>query len=270
MKQQRLVQRQHPLFSPLAGAGTAVLLLLLAVGLWLTGGRAFSPGDLSTSARSPQQSGGFAHHAAFADDCTQCHDPFVGVTAGRCETCHVNIAQQRESETGLHGRLTTPDCAACHSEHQGHDFDLYSAAFDQFSTEHHAALFPLHGQHATLECTDCHQNEQYAGTSATCVGCHAEPDLHKGLLGTDCARCHTPEGWRPALLTDHTFPLDHGDGLPAGGQILCATCHTTTFTTYTCDNCHDPAEMIEEHQEEGITPAELTNCIECHPTGEED
>jgi len=266
MKQQRLVQRHHPLFSPIALLATAVLIILLLILVWQTGGRAFTPGDLSAVARSPQQSGGFPNHAAFSDDCTQCHVAFTGITAVRCETCHVNISQQRESGTGLHGRLATPDCAACHTEHKGHDFDLFNAAFDQFNTELHAAFFPLAGQHATLECTACHQNQQYTDTPTACDGCHAEPDLHKGLLGTDCARCHTPEGWRPAELTMHTFPLDHGKE----GQNPCATCHTNTFATFTCDNCHEPAEMVEEHREEGIATAELTNCIECHPTGEKD
>lgn len=261
-----LAQRHHPFFSPIALLATAVLILGLAFVLWQTGGRAFSPGDLSVSAHSDAQSGGFANHAAFGDDCRQCHEPWVGTTAGRCETCHTAISQQRETGTGLHGRLATPDCALCHSEHQGHDVDLFAAAFEQFTTTHHAALFPLDGQHTALACAACHQNEQYAGTPAQCAGCHAEPDLHKGLLGTDCARCHTTDGWRPAQLTSHTFPLDHGDE----GHIACTTCHTATLATFTCDACHNPAEMVEEHREEGLSPLALTNCVECHPTGQKE
>jgi hypothetical protein len=52
--------------------------------------------------------------------------------------------------------------------------------------------------------------------------------------------------------------------------IACATCHTTTFTAYTCDACHDRAEMIEEHAEEDIAPAALADCARCHPAGTED
>lgn len=263
MKQQRLVQRQHPLFSPVALLATAVLILILLLALWRTGGRAFAPGDLSAVARSPQQSGGFASHAAFADACTQCHEPWVGVTAVRCQACHTLISEQRAAAAGLHGRLATDDCTRCHSEHQGRDHDLFSAAFDQFTTDHHDALFPLQGAHAALDCAGCHANAQYAGTPEQCQDCHAEPALHHGLLGIDCVRCHTPTAWRPAQLTLHTFPLDHGDA----GQIACAVCHASTFVSYRCDHCHDPAEMVASHQKEEITPAELNNCIACHATG---
>lgn len=266
MRQRRLVQRQHPLYSPIALLATLIMLLLLGVALWFSGGRAFSPGELSAVARSGRQSGGVSNHAAVAGDCSQCHEPFAGIAAAGCENCHVAIGQQRQTQTGLHGRLSTSDCTLCHREHLGADHDLFAAAFDQFSQEHHDALFALTGAHATLDCADCHQDEQYAGTPGDCVGCHAEPALHQGLFGTDCARCHTAEGWRPAALTAHTFPLDHGDE----GTIACATCHTLTFNAYTCDACHEAAEMAEEHEEEGISAAELVQCAECHPTGLED
>jgi len=262
-KQPRLVERQHPLYSPVAIFATFVLLLILGLALWRTGGRA----ELSAVAYHQRQSGGFASHATFGDDCQRCHEPLVGVTAERCESCHLTISEQRTNNTGLHGRLTSDDCTLCHTEHQGQEVDLFTAAFGQFTNEHHAALFPLHGAHAELECADCHANEQFVGTASQCVGCHTEPELHKGLFGTDCGRCHTAEGWQPAQLTIHTFPLDHGGGLPAAGQIPCATCHTATFASYTCAACHAPAEMIEEHEKEDISAVELENCVECHPTG---
>lgn len=266
MKQQRLVQRHHPLFSPVALLSTLILLVLLGVALWQTGGRAFSPGALSAVSISGQQSGGFPHHAAFADDCTQCHVSFVGVTAVSCEKCHTQIATQRQQQTGLHGRINAADCAACHQEHRGQDYDLFHAAFAHFTNQHHAAIFLLDGAHTNLDCVQCHQDDRYIGTDSACVACHAEPVLHEGLFGTDCAACHTTVQWRPARLAHHVFPLDHG----GTGDIPCVTCHTETLTTFTCDACHTPADMAREHDDLALTPIEMAACTTCHATGTEE
>lgn len=265
MNQQRLIARQHPFFSPVALGSTLLLLVVLGIALWQTGGRAFNPGPLSAVAVSQQQSGGFPNHAAFADECTQCHTPFVGLTAAACETCHTPIADQRQQQMGLHGRIDVATCAACHLEHRGADYHLFQAALDQFSSEHHAALFPLDGAHSDLECVACHENGRYLGSDSACAACHVEPDLHRGLFGVDCAACHTTAAWQPARLTRHIFPLDHGDE----GEIPCVTCHTDTLTVYTCDACHAPDDMADEHEELRLTPVELSACTDCHPTGRE-
>jgi len=72
----------------------------------------------------------------------------------------------------------------------------------------------------------------------------------------------------PATLRFHDFPLDHG----GQGVVECATCHTTTYLAYSCYECHEhqPAEIQEEHLDEGISLNELENCVSCHPTGLED
>jgi hypothetical protein len=70
----------------------------------------------------------------------------------------------------------------------------------------------------------------------------------------------------PAHLSQHTFPLDHGEE----GKIGCQTCHVQNYTTYTCTNCHahEPTQVREEHESEGIF--EFEDCVSCHPTGLED
>ena len=266
MKQNRLVRRQHPLFSPAAIFSTLILLMLLGIGLWTTGGRAFTPGELSAVSVSGKMNGGFANHAKFSDDCAQCHDPYQGITAGRCQACHLEIREQREAGMGLHGRLAEADCALCHQEHRGADYDLFTTAFDQFTPEHHGLIFSLNGAHTDLECESCHENGRYLGTPAQCAACHAEPELHQDLFGVDCARCHTDDAWRPAQLMQHAFSLDHGDE----GQILCGVCHPNVFTAVSCHECHQPGEMTSVHLEEGINPTELLDCTSCHPTGKED
>jgi len=98
-----------------------------------------------------------------------------------------------------------------------------------------------------------------------CVACHEDPQLHEGLFGLDCVRCHSLEAWTPASLTRHTFELDHGDA----GAVACKTCHIEAYVENTCYGCHDhqPDDMLELHQSEGI--AEFDDCRACHPTGAE-
>jgi hypothetical protein len=255
--------RQHPLLSPVAIVSTILLLLSLGAALYFTGGRAFSPGQLSAISHSGMESGGFTSHASFADDCNACHVPFGGVSAEKCTDCHTTIADHRTQQTGLHGRLAETACTSCHTEHIGTENDLFATALDQFTSDHHAVLFVLDGAHAERDCIDCHADEQYVATPADCVGCHSEPDLHANLFGTDCAACHTTAEWQPARLAMHQFPLDHGDD----GQIPCATCHVDSMATFTCVDCHASAEMVDEHDELRLTSAELNACTTCHVTG---
>jgi len=97
-----------------------------------------------------------------------------------------------------------------------------------------------------------------------CRSCHEEPAVHAERFGLNCARCHNLQAWKPALLTRHTFRLDHG----TDQQIACQTCHTDSYSEHTCYGCHDHQleEMQDIHAVEGIL--EIDICIECHPTGE--
>jgi len=110
-----------------------------------------------------------------------------------------------------------------------------------------------------------HVDQKFRGTPKECAGCHQEPKIHAGLFGADCAACHTAQAWAPAQLTQHTFPLDHGEQ----GEITCATCHTDSYVAYTCYGCHDhePAETRRQHAELDLTEARLNDCAACHATG---
>ncbi|MCP4543971.1 MAG: hypothetical protein GY832_43205 [Chloroflexi bacterium] len=98
-----------------------------------------------------------------------------------------------------------------------------------------------------------------------CRACHEEPEVHADRFGLNCARCHTLQAWKPALLTRHTFLLDHG----GEGQVACQTCHTRSYSEHTCYECHDhtPEQMEEAHAQENIF--EFNDCAVCHPTGQE-
>jgi predicted CXXCH cytochrome family protein len=235
MRQPRAT-RHHPLLSPPAILGAIILLVGLGLVIFRSGGQAFSPGALSAVSATGKAAGGFANHADFAQDCLACHAPLSGVESNRCTTCHTEIASQRQAQQGLHGSVVEQSCTNCHQEHQGSDVNLLVQSLNQFTSETHAALFPLDGAHMTLTCTDCHVNNQFAGTPQTCAACHAEPDVHAGQFGMNCSHCHTTASWEEAQLRLHTFPLDHG----MLGQLQCEVCHTIAYTEFTCKACHEP------------------------------
>jgi mono/diheme cytochrome c family protein len=116
-------------------------------------------------------------------------------------------------------------------------------------------LRPADEELATMEGTGDDPHE--------CRACHEEPDVHAERFGLNCSRCHTLQAWKPALLSRHTFFLDHG----GAGKVSCQTCHTETYAANTCYGCHDhdPAGMQAVHLAEGIE--ELEPCAACHPTG---
>jgi mono/diheme cytochrome c family protein len=99
-----------------------------------------------------------------------------------------------------------------------------------------------------------------------CVSCHEQPRVHADRFGLNCARCHSIQAWKPALLAYHTFDLEHG----GEGKIACTVCHPSSYGEHTCYGCHDhqPVDMEEVHFEEGIQAYEY--CAICHPTGVED
>jgi len=184
--------------------------------------------------------------------CMQCHQAnTVEVDQVTCKNCHEqHDFGFMESHTGRFGQ----DCMACHDGvDRMHNFD-------------HNNIFMLDGAHLNLDCAACHQNQVFIGTPAQCSDCHAEPEIHAGSFGLNCAACHATDAWQPAVLKEHVFPLDHGDE----GEIACETCHTTTYAQYTCESCHDSQdpEFMDEHDKDSNDQSILMNCVECHWDGE--
>lgn len=116
----------------------------------------------------------------------------------------------------------------------------------------------------TLALSEVYQAALKAEDPHQCVACHEDPEVHAGRFGLDCVRCHTLAVWTPALLTRHTFRLDHG----GEGEVACETCHLEAYTEHSCYGCHDHSaeQMPAAHEPAGIY--EYERCIDCHPTGE--
>jgi hypothetical protein len=151
--------------------------------------------------------------------CAQCHpgNSYAG-TPQACVSCHA----PQDKHNGGFGQ----DCAHCHNTG-----GWGGAAFD-----HNSTSFPLSGAHAGAACTQCHGGGVYQGTPQTCSACHGEPGYHAGILGTDCASCHSDAGWLPASYNrPHSFPFDHEEA----GWLSCRACHPNNLASTSCTSCHD-------------------------------
>jgi hypothetical protein len=177
-----------------------------------------------------------------------------------CQSCHINnqwkglpttcfgCHQKDDRHNGQFGQ----DCSLCH----------VPTTWSQITFDHAKSAFPLTGAHISLACSTCHQNGVFAGTPSQCSACHAEPDYHRGLFGSNCAACHSTSAWVPASFNGpHSFPMDHGG---AGGN--CRTCHPSSLAGYTCFSCHSPGSVQNSH--EGLSLQQIANCVKCHPNGQ--
>jgi hypothetical protein len=195
-------------------------------------------------------------------NCLDCHvsSPQESADLQTCVNCHAAadpvFIQDHQTQFGS-------DCLACHD------------GVDRLSGFSHAQVFVLDGKHAEIQCQGCHTDAnglpRFPGTPRECAQCHAEPQIHAGSFGTQCDYCHTTAAWSPASLHEHTFPIDHGidDGNPPAD---CQTCHPADYVTYTCYGCHEhqAPDIKAKHDEEGVTPQELPDCVACHITGAKD
>jgi len=220
-----------------------------------------------------------------ATSCATCHlqdDKHKGKYGASCESCHISDNWERATfrhdltRFAFEGRPLdiATNCASCHRQDDKHDGHFGTQCqqchtpddWDKVTFDHAQTRFPLDGAHRDVTCEKCHADQRFAGTPTDCAACHAEPRVHQGLLGTQCADCHTVNAWSPALLPEHTFPLNH----ESRANIACDVCHDQgTFQTYTCYNCHEhaPAKIERKHLEEGIR--DFQDCMRCHPTGRE-
>lgn len=204
-------------------------------------------------------------------NCLRCHGlRHAGSMDAQCLDCHKEIDWQVQRGLGLHGRDKLAECARCHPDHAGLDFELIhweDGGPDRF--DHDRTGWPLTGRHASTACRDCHKkrfqvgevvehikradpDRSWLGLVRECTGCHE--DRHQGSLGTDCARCHTDRVWNPAGQFDHAksdYPLD--------GK----------HTTVACERCHLVSGKVFQRAGDGseqplYKPVAHAECSDCH------
>ncbi len=182
--------------------------------------------------------------------CRACHRNNIDEkTPTRCHACH----EQDDIHEGKEGR----QCQRCHDS---------SGWRKRVVFDHDISRFPLIGLHAIAPCEACHLSGNFRAARSDCNACHREEDEHQRRLGTQCGRCHTPNGWE-LWQFDHDRQSDYPltgkhKGLdclachtrPAGEKVTlsraCRHCHAADdihrgqFGPY-CDRCHTTASFEE-------------------------
>jgi hypothetical protein len=200
--------------------------------------------------------------------------------------CHEPLSERLRLGKGYHATLEEDDCAECHKEHFGEDFQL--VRFDSTSFEHAEVDFALEGRHAELGCRECHAaalisdaavrkfkgeasalDRTYMGLGTLCTSCHESDDPHRDQFAErSCDDCHNETEWKRAERFDHGRTRYRLTGLHR--EVRCRECHPPfddsevagallfTGVPYAgCESCHEDVHR-------GAMGA---RCSDCHSTG---
>ena len=192
-------------------------------------------------------------------ECSDCHSSgqYSGLPA-ICVSCHLD--DYNNTTDPDHQVLSFPtDCEDCH----GTSTSTWGGA----SYVH--TSFVLVGQHKLAQCSDCHQDGKYAGTSSACVSCHqddynstVDPDHQSLNFSTECEDCHGAGfiSWK-----DVTF--DHSVFWPLQGahtSLDCSSCHTQGYgLPQNCYGCHSQ-DYDNTSDPDHSTAGFPTDCEYCH------
>src|ERR1700756_4570589 len=179
---------------------------------------------------------GFALIGAHATlQCNQCHinNQFKG-TSANCVSCHLKDFQTTNNPNHVAGGFSQT-CQLCHN----------TASWLTTTFDHNTVGFPLTGAHATVQCAQCHINNNYQLTNTSCVSCHLKdfqgttnPNHPQQGFSQTCDQCHNTAAWTPAKF-DHSasgFPLTG-----AHASVQCTQCHVNNnynITNTSCVSCH--------------------------------
>lgn len=194
--------------------------------------------------------------------CTQCHvnGQYSG-TPTACSSCHINDYNGTTNPNHKAAGFPT-DCSICHS----------TSGWSPATFDHSTTGFPLTGAHATLQCVQCHVNNNYTGQSAQCSSCHindynntTNPNHKAAGFPTDCTICHTTTAWSPSTFNHNNtpFPLTG-----AHTSVACVSCHVNNVyagTPTDCYSCHK-ADYTGTTNPNHVAAQFPTTCTTCHNT----
>ncbi len=205
-------------------------------------------------------------------------------TKKQCKDCHkpALIKNPDIRKKGFTYLGLDPACLGCHQDY--HRRTLASSCTDCHSNDafkpasgfnHNKAKFKLLGRHQEVDCIKCHKTEMRDGKKfqvftglkfSACVSCHT--DVHNGLFGNDCRKCHTENSFRNA---GQVPDFDHSKtGFALEGkhqQVNCRKCHTGKISDplphKQCTDCHQ-----DYHEKQFMVAGKVKDCKECHtPSG---
>jgi hypothetical protein len=250
------------------------------------------------------------HKGSLGQRCSRCHEPGVWKAVRfdhasdtkwplvgkhkdikNCESCHPKRA--------YHGTPTSCGDARCHAKDDVHQGKLGTtcekchAETGKLLFQHNRdADFKIDGAHRPLVCAACHKSVAFKPVRKDCFGCHPEPAVHKGMYGTECARCHSTQtfGDLKAIHDVGDFSLTgahdqvecakchpHGEKLRGSGN-LCITCHRKddihrNSLSPRCGECHTQRSFAParfDHVTVGCSLMGLHStlpCADCHKNG---
>ncbi|KRT55248.1 Cytochrome c3 [endosymbiont of Ridgeia piscesae] len=227
-------------------------------------------------------------------DCFSCHeqdDNHRGRLGKSCDNCHQEEAWKRaefdhdlDTNYPLEGKHRELGCKLCHAGENYKDTPLACVACHQLNDVHSGKYgnscpachitqewkdlhfnhdldtkYKLKGGHKKASCNGCHQDNPYEKKpKQSCYSCHRLDDVHKGVNGEKCTKCHTTQGWSEVAF-DHAkdthFPLrGKHDGL------VCEACHKVAgkkrALRMECVACHMDDDSHNEQQGD--------QCQRCH------
>jgi hypothetical protein len=207
-----------------------------------------SPGDLSN----------LHTHLEGISNCTQCHVLGNKVSNDKCLICHTEIQSRIILQKGYHSSsdVKGKQCSACHSEHNGKNFQLIR--LDTIKFDHNLSGYSLSLPHSKKKCTDCHigkfitdqkiksKKSTYLGLTSDCLNCHT--DYHRKTLSSACTDCHNPDSFKTAPVFTH----DKAKFRLVGKHL-----------NVDCIKCHK-VQMIDGNKFQEFRGVEFANCTNCH------
>ena len=180
--------------------------------------------------------------------CFDCHEADVTIfDENTCKSCHGQIDQTFMVKHILdYGE----SCLNCHDGMDSLTTDFSHASFQ----------FKLTGKHIEVSCDKCHQPAHeladFQSLALDCHSCHESDDPHEGVLGPDCASCHSPEGWVPANFDHNRSAFKLAE---AHADVACKNCHLDQLFKGT------PSDCFSCHKHDDPHDGELGNdCASCH------
>jgi hypothetical protein len=227
------------------------------------------PGPLSAQQSRQEPLAGFHSHAMFEEDCTHCHVAVHCLSDDRCQSCHRDVALERQEARGLHGQLLVgANCRDCHSEHQGREAQI--TRFIIASEEHTARtsfsleLHRINFGGELIDCGNCHVAGSATAATVDCLTCHVAQDhdamaAHVEQFGTGCLLCHDGRQREEPFSHERFFILDG-----AHETAECAACHDSYQAAAPTRLCHDC------HQEPDLHAGSFgLDCRRCHTTADD-
>jgi nitrate/TMAO reductase-like tetraheme cytochrome c subunit len=193
-------------------------------------------------------------------ECSSCHvnNRFKGLP-NNCFHCHQKDFSSAKSPDHSVARFSH-DCLTCHTMN----------GWQPSSFEHQRTGFPLTGAHAAIECTSCHKNGVFKGTTQDCYSCHQKeyamttaPSHTASQFDRNCVTCHTMNSWTPSSF-DHAKTQFVLTG--AHKTAECSKCHANgqfKGISKECYPCHqkDAEKVLAPNHVKGQFSHD---CLSCH------